>query len=109
MKVALAMICGGIEGEHLNLDRALSSITPFVDGVFITLTGEKDKLKDVENVCKKHNAYISYKSPYYTADKKTVSWLKDYLGYNPNMRIDDKMFLFDEARNFNFQQIPKDY
>src|SRR3990167_3481279 len=109
MKVALAMICGGIEGEHLNLDRALSSITPFVDGVFITLTGEKDKLKDVENVCKKHNAYISYKSPYYTADKKTVSWLKDYLGYNPNMRIDDKMFLFDEARNFNFQKIPKDY
>ena len=101
-KIALAMIVKGTGEEPQRLDRALASITPYVDGIFITLTGNKKDILEAEKVCKKYKANISYERALWIADKKTVDWLTKFFGYTPNMKVGDKLFLFDKARNFNF-------
>ena len=108
-KIALAMISKGIGQEVPNLKRCLKSIAPFVDAVYITLTGSKEQLGPALEVCKEYKVIVSYGDFKKEADKKTVDWLKDFLGYEPNMKVGDKMFLFDEARNFAFAQVPKEY
>lgn len=109
MKIALCIIAKGNEKDFKNVDRALSSISPFVDGIFVTLTGVKSELKAMENMLKKYNAHISYYRTTWKAEKKDVEWLKNFFGWQPNMKEGDELFLFDEARNFNFSQVPKDY
>lgn len=78
-KLALAMIVTPTDNEAKLLDRCLSVVAPFVDGIFITITG---KNKECEKVCKKYNAVISY-----------FDWIGD----------------FSAARNFNFAQVTDDY
>lgn len=107
MKIALGMIVYGEGDEYKELDRALSTVAPFVDKVFITITG-KD-VKKTEEVCKKYDAVVSYGDFKWTADKKTVKWLKKFFKYDPHMKVGDKLFMFDEARNYNFSQISKEY
>ena len=97
------------KGEEKNLKRALSSVAPYVDGIYITLTAPSNELKEAEAVCKEFNAVVSYNESLWTADKKAVDWLKDFFGYDPYMKEGDKLFVFDKARNYNFSQVPKDY
>jgi hypothetical protein len=108
MKIALAMIVKG-KGEEQKLERALSSIAPYVDGIFITLTGPTNELTEIEKVCRSFKANISYERALWTADKKAVDWLRKFFGYEPYMKVGDKLFKFDDARNFNFNQVPKEY
>ncbi len=68
------------DSEAKELERALNSIHKFIDGIFITITNPKQK--EVEKVCKKFNATISY-----------FKWNKD----------------FSAARNFSFDQVTDDY
>lgn len=108
MKIALSMISRG-KGEEVNLRRALASIAPHVDGIFITLTSPISQLKEAEKICKEFNVTVSYNESLFIPDKKTITWLKDFFGYEPNMKLGDKIFVFDQARNYNWSQIPKDY
>ena len=62
-KVALAMIVKGEGDEYKDLDRCLKSVVQYVDGIYITLTGEGDVSK-TEKVCKKYNVNVSKKSFY---------------------------------------------
>lgn len=97
-KIALAVICKPDDREAELLDRLLGGdlsklsefqkninlenvdgIAKYVDGIFITITGENEKC---EEVAKKYGAHISY-----------YKWDNN----------------FSNARNFNFSQVPKDY
>src|SRR3990167_8245734 len=108
MRIALAMIVKG-KGEQDKLERALASIAPFVDSIYITLTGPTNELGEVEQVCKKFKATISYERALWESNKEAVDWLKKFFKYDPYMKEDDKLFRFDVARTFNFNQVPKDY
>lgn len=108
-KVALAMIVRGTGDEPANLRRALESVAQWVDGIYITLTGPKEQLKEAEKVCADFKARVSYGQFLWEANQKTIDWLKNFFGYEPQMKLGDKIFLFDEARNFNFSQVPKEY
>lgn len=82
--IALALIVKGTNEEAELLDRCLENVLPHVDKAFITSTYPKGKKpnKEIERVCLKHGADISY-----------YEWTKD----------------FASARNFNFSQVPKEY
>lgn len=103
------MIVKGTGEEPLKLRRALTSIAPFVDGIFITLTGHTSELKEVEKVCKEFKVNVSYGNFELTINKEIVDWCKGFFGYDPHMKEGDKLFLFDDARNYNLSQIPKSY
>lgn len=107
-RIALSMISRG-KGEEDRLRQALSSIAPYVDAVYITLTAPKNELAEAEKVCKEFNAVVSYNESVWIADKKTVTWLEKFFGYAPDMKVGDRIFIFDEARNFALSQIPKEY
>src|SRR3989304_2033974 len=79
MKLALALICKADNKEASDLNRCLSSVSKFVDGIFVTITGENTKC---ENVADLYKANISH-----------FDWIND----------------FAAARNFNFAQVPKEY
>lgn len=84
IKIALAMIVKGDDQEAILLERCLASVSPFVDGIFVTITnlhGENTNSKCVE-VANKYNAVVS-----------NFEWVHD----------------FSKARNFNFKQVPKDF
>ncbi|MEK6882966.1 MAG: hypothetical protein AABY22_25300, partial [Nanoarchaeota archaeon] len=108
-KIALAMICRGTGEELINLRRALESIYKFVDAIYITLTAPKEQLADAEKVCQEFGVVVSYNEALWTADEKVITWLKEFFGYDPHLKAGDNLFLFDEARNFNFSQVPKEY
>ena len=107
-KIALNMISKG-KGEEDRLKQALSSIAPHVDKIFITLTSPRNLLQEAEKICREFNAEVSYNEAKWTADEKTVKWLEKFFGYEPEMKVGDKLFMFDEARNFALSQIPKEY
>jgi len=99
LKLALCMIVKGSDRESELLDRCLGGIkksqlsdyhknidisktdglAKYVDGIFITITGDNDKCVEV---AKKYNANIS-----------KFEWIND----------------FSAARNFNFSQVPPEY
>lgn len=97
------------KGEEDRLKQALSSITPHVDGVFVTLTSPTNQCVEAEKICKEFGAIVSYNQALWTADKKAVNWLTKFFGYAPDMKVGDKLFLFNDARNFALSQVPKDY
>ncbi|MBU1077435.1 MAG: hypothetical protein KKH98_09095 [Spirochaetes bacterium] len=109
MKIALSMICKGLKDDAPKLKRALNSIYKYVDGIYITLSAPRNLALECEAVCKKFKANVSYNSGLWTADKETVNWLRKFFEYEPNIKVGDKLFLFDEARNYNLAQIPKEY
>ena len=84
IKLALALIVKGTDEEAQLLDRCLTNVEPYVDGIFITSTYKKgDKPnKAVEDICDSHVTNYS-----------TFEWVND----------------FAKARNFNFSQIPKSF
>lgn len=107
--IALAIICKGDSKEAKSLKRCLTSAAPFVDGIFVTLTGPTNTLKEAEKVCKEFDATVSYERALWIADQEAVDWLKEFFGYEPKLKVGDKLFRFDVARNANFSQVPKDY
>jgi len=102
------MIAKGTADDADNLKQALQSARPHVDAIFVTLTGTKSHLSACEKICRDFKVNVSYGNFKWKADKKTVDWLKSFFGYDPHMKEGDEIFLFDEARNFNFSQIPQD-
>ena len=78
-KIALAMIVKD-DSEAEILERCLKTVAPFVDGIFIT--GTKKPQDKIKKLCKKYKANWSW-----------FAWVKD----------------FSAARNFNFNQVPKEY
>jgi tetratricopeptide (TPR) repeat protein len=79
MKIALAMIVAPTEEESVHLEKCLSNVSPHVDGIFITITGNSPHVK---SVAEKYNAVISY-----------YEWDSN----------------FGKARHFNFSQVPKEF
>lgn len=108
-KISLSMIVRGDKDDSLKMDRALESIAPHVDGIFVTITGPRNLVKNTEEVLKKYKANISYHDALWTATDEAVSFLKNFLKYDPYMKVGDKIFVFDEARNYAMDQIPKEY
>ena len=78
-KIALALIVKD-DSELERLDNCLKSVSPYVQGIFIT--GTKEPQKEIKKLCKKYNATWSW-----------FEWTKD----------------FSAARNYNFAQVPKDF
>jgi tetratricopeptide (TPR) repeat protein len=116
-KIALSMICLGLGEEPKSMARAIVSIIPYIDSVYVTLTGPEDQMKDAEEALKMiedkfHKpVVISYERDkfFWTVTDKQIKWLKKFLEYKPASEVGDKIFKFDEARNFNLAQIPKEY
>ncbi len=79
MKVALCLIVKGTDQEAEKLSRCLEYCVGYVDKIFITLTQENAKVREV---AKFFNAEVSF-----------FEWVND----------------FAKARNFNFSQVPKEY
>lgn len=79
MKLAFCAIVKASDEEAIVLHRLLKNVKPYVDDIFITITGEN---KNVESVANAFDAKIS-----------KFEWIDD----------------FAAARNFNFSQVPKDY
>mgnify|MGYP001613618219 FL=1 len=77
--LALCMIVKASDDEAVLLRRALSTIAPFIDKIYITITGQN---AECEKVCKEFNAEISH-----------FEWIND----------------FSAARNFNYKQAKEDY
>lgn len=106
-KLALAMILKGDEPVE-TVERCLSTIAKWVDGIFITITTPD---QGVSEICKKYGAFID-EQPYKfhrEATQEEIDWLKGSFGYEPYLKVGDKVFLFDAARNHNFDQIGKEY
>lgn len=82
--VALAMIVKGSKEEALPFARCLAHTSPFVDGLFITITHGKGEVpnEEVVKIAESYKATISY-----------FEWIND----------------FGKARNFNFSQVPEEY
>lgn len=89
MKIALAMIVKGDDQEAVFLKRCLENISPFVDGIFATVTHRKgeDRNAAVGNVL--HDLNMK-NGNVFTND---FEWSND----------------FAAARNYSFKDIPKDY
>ena len=83
-KLALCLICKGVDSEAEVLDRCLEYAHKAVDKIFITVTHEKgtEPSQKVYDVCNKYKAVTS-----------KFEWIKD----------------FAAARNFNFSQVSKDF
>jgi len=85
MQIALALICKGQDSsEKGHLLKCLSDLDMYFDKVFITITREKGKKanKEIIKIAEMFNCEISF-----------FDWVND----------------FSQARNFNFQQVPKEY
>ena len=112
-KIALTMISRG-KGEEANLQQCLSTIAPFVDAIYITFTSSTNELKEAEKIVKSFEradcpVHISYGLFQWEATQEVVDWLTKFFGYEPHMKVGDKIFEFDKARNFNLSQVPKEY
>lgn len=79
MKLALCLIVKPTDQEADYLKRCLENAAPYVDKIFITITGNNER---VENTARLFNAEVS-----------RFEWIND----------------FAAARNYNFSQVPKDY
>lgn len=79
MKIAFCAILKPSDDEAEVAKTLLENVAPYVDKMFITITGHNQRCADL---CKMWNADVSY-----------FNWVND----------------FARARNFNFSQVPKEY
>lgn len=108
-QIALSMIVRGDKDDDQKMNRALESIAPYVDGIFVTVTGPRNLVSKTEEVLKKYKANVSYFDSLYEVTQKEIDFLTKQFGYEPEMKKGDKIFVFDGARNFALEQIPKEY
>lgn len=103
------MIVKGSE-DPKNLNRCLSTIAPFVDGIFITIT-TPDESGLIKELCSMYGAFyeeLPYKF-HREVQQSEFDWLKDSFGYEPTLKVGDKIFQFDKARNYNLEQVGEEY
>ena len=102
------MIVAGHEDPEI-LQRALNSISSQVDGIFITITSptKNNKLKVA---AERYGAVVDYKPEKFfkVIKQKHIDFLKKF-GLEPRVKIGDKIFQFDKARNYNLSQTPDEF
>lgn len=99
--IALNMI---VKDETEELDRCLASIAPYVDGIYITITGTN---KDTESVCKKYNAVVSHnRDALKRVSKADLEAFRTMMGWDSHLKEKERIFFFDEARNYALSQVP---
>lgn len=106
-KIALAMILKGNEPTEA-VDRCLSTIAKWVDGIFLTITTPDEGVADIAKKYGAHYEILPYKF-HKKIDKKTHKWLKDSFKYEPKVKVGDRIFLFDKARNYNWSKVGSEY
>jgi len=106
MKIALAMITKGDEGE--SLDRCLSSVNKWVDKVYLTVTTEGDSAAEVG---RKYGADVVEVPGKFHREitKEEIDWLRDFQGWEPFLKEGTKIFEFQKARNFSFNRVSEEY
>lgn len=84
MKIALAMIVRGTDEEAMLLNRCLESLSPYVDGIYITRTTKPGETPNtaVGNVVRQYNGHLT-----------DYEWSSD----------------FADARNFSYAQVSSEY
>ena len=107
-RIACGMICKN-DSEEKMLIRCLQTVTPYVDAIYITITNSPNK--KLQKVCKRFGAYVDLRPGEfkYKITAKHIKWLKKFLGWTPTVKAGDELFLFDEARNANWDFIPPEY
>lgn len=83
-KVALTLIVKGSDDEAEHLDHCLTSVAPYVDGIFLNLNAKPGH---------KVSGRVRHVAERFTKNIITTEWHDD----------------FAEARNANLAQVPKDY
>lgn len=104
-KIALSIIA---KNEENNIAKAISSVIPEVDAVYVLDTGSSDKTAEIcealgAKVTKVGNKFV------HVATKDDEKWVKNYLGPHSLLKKGDKLFRFSEARNYGNSLIPKEY
>ena len=111
-KIALAIITRGDERPDI-FRQCLDSVSRYVDGIFITITTPTpaDSNETVETVAKEYGAHYEVRPDefFYTVTAKDYKKIKKVLGYGPVVQKGDRVFQFDQARNYNFSQVPKEF
>ena len=109
-KIALALIVRGGGKEPERLRRCLASIPAYINGIFLTITGQdKTAISAIRQIGQEYKAHISYIQPFFTVTPEMVTWFEKRFNCKPRMKAGDQIFEFDKARNFNFSQVPKEY
>ena len=107
MPIALSMIVSGTENPD-DLKQALESVKGQVDASFITITTESNgKLKEL---AESMGAVVDYQPDkfFYTIKQEDIDWIKEF-GLKTSLELGDKIFLFDAARNYCMDLIPKTF
>src|SRR4030042_482691 len=103
-RVALNLIA---KNEEASIARAITSVLPHVQGVFVLDTGSTDKTVEI---AKSLGANVIVNTDFnYTVTKEDEKWVKDYLGPLAYLKKDDKLFRFGQARNYLLSVTPKEY
>lgn len=103
-QLALSMI---VNDEVEELDRCLASISPYVDGIFITNTSGNEATTEI---AKKYGALVSVDTSFNVAfGQERVDWFTKQMGWKPETTADEKVFLFDKARNYAMDKVPRFY
>ena len=108
LKIALAMTIKGNYAESEKLDKALKSITPYIDSIYITITSPRE-FENSRAVATKYHANISHQQFTKQITQPNLDKLQTQLGYSPFITPNDNVFIFDDAKNFTLSQIPKEY
>lgn len=107
-KIALGMIVGS-DVEADMFDRCLTSISAYVDGIFITITNSPNT--KLQEICNKYGAHVDIQENKFTKTitQEDLDFFEEFSGWKPTMKAGDVIFQFDEARNSNLNFIPDDY
>ena len=104
-KIAVSMIVKGTPEEAVKLDRVLNSVEQHVDAVFVTLTGDEKETEEARKVCYAHKVNLSQMEFHWVATNIEIEMLTSFFGYAPQIKKGDKVFVFDQARNYNMALI----
>lgn len=106
MRIALHMIVSGSETKESVL-RAIRSLQNQVDGAYVCITTPM-KDKSLKKELEKEGVVVEYRPNkfQYTMTQDDVKFISD-LGLEPEFKEGEKIFLFDKARNFSMNMVPK--
>ena len=106
-------ICANIivknDDEVDKLDRCLKTVAPYVDGLFIQVNNTpNDK---IQALCKKYGATLDLRPGEFRhkVTKEEIKWLKEFLGWEPFLKVGDEVFNFGEARQALLDKTPDNY